>query len=162
MVSAICAGQEANKMAVVGPTPFCEARGDKGVEAVIVTRTAIRAAPMTWIETLLDKVDDSVLASLWRQVCPPHVDRLPDRRGIIADLADFAEVLQPRSSGIRASQLCRLIAATATQRRRSQRFLRELLCDVNAGQRRVRGSSGLPALSLQSAKPVALSFPTSV
>jgi hypothetical protein len=97
------------------------------IEADIRTRTATRTASMTRIENLLDEVDDPVLSDLWRQVCPLHVEQLPDRQGIIADLADFAEVLQPRLIGMQASQLCRLIEAYAAKHHRSERFVRNLL-----------------------------------
>ena len=101
------------------------------------TRTAIWTASITRIEALLDKVDDPVLANLWRQICPLDVEQLPDRQGLIADLADFAEVLQPRLNGMQAPQLCRLIEAYATKHHRSQRFVRDLLWDVNARRSRV-------------------------
>jgi hypothetical protein len=155
MASTMFADQETKKMATVRPTPVSEAEPDKIIEADIRTRTATRTAAkdrcfqrflhdvlcdvnadqkkaiwtasITQIEALLDKVDDPVLAYLWWQICPLHVDQLPDRQGIIADLADFAEVLQPRLSGMQASQLCRLIEAYATKYRRSQRFVRNLL-----------------------------------
>ena len=100
-------------------------------------RAPTRTASMTRIETLLDEVDDPVLANLWRQICPLDVEQLPDRQGIIADLADFAEVLQPRLNGMHAPQLCRLIETYATKHHRSQRFVRDLLWDVNADQSRV-------------------------
>jgi hypothetical protein len=92
---------------------------------------------MTQIETLLDEVDDLVLEKLWRQIRPLYEEYLPDRQQIIEDLADFAEVLQPRLNGMRASQLCRLIEASASERRRSHRFVRSLLWEVTAGQNRV-------------------------
>ena len=91
-------------------------------------------ASLARIETLLDKVADPVLAKLWRQICPLHVNQLPDRQGIIADLADFAEVLQPRCNG---PQLCRLIKVHAVEHRRSHRFVRNLLQAANVGQSRV-------------------------
>jgi hypothetical protein len=100
-------------------------------------RAAARTTSVTRIETLPDKVDDAVLAKLWRQTRPLDVEHLPDRQGIIADLADFAEVLQPRLNGMQASQLCRLIEAYATKHRRSHRFVRSLLWGGNAGQSRV-------------------------
>ena len=34
---------------------------------------------------------------------------LPDRRGIIEDLADFAVVLRPSLDGMQANRLCRLV-----------------------------------------------------
>jgi hypothetical protein len=116
------ADQETKKMTAVKPAPVWEAGADKVTEAGIRARTAIRTASITRIETLLGKADDPVLADLWRQIYPLHVDQLPDRQGIIADLADFAEVLQPRLNGMQALQLYRLIEAYAATRCRSQRF----------------------------------------
>ena len=64
--------------------------------------------------------------------------QLPMERGVAkARNGDFAEVLQPRLNGMHAPQLCRLIEAYATKHHRSQRFVRDLLWDVNAGQSRV-------------------------
>ena len=91
MASTMLADQETKEMVAV--RPMREGGADKVIETGIRTRTEIRTTPITRIETLLDKVDDAVLAKLWRQICPLHVDQLPDRQGIIADLADFAEVL---------------------------------------------------------------------
>ena len=61
------------------------------------------------IESLLGRSSDKRLADIWRQVYPIRLDPLPDRRGIIADLADFAVVLQPSLAGMRAPRLCWLI-----------------------------------------------------
>jgi len=165
MASTMFADQKTKKMTAVRPTPVWEAGADKIIEAGIRTRTATRTAAkdrcfqrflqdvlwdvnagqrtaiwtasITRIEALLDEVDDSVLANLWRQICPLDVEQLPDRQGIIADLADFAEVLQPRLNDMQAPQLCRLIEAYAARHRRSQRFVRALLWGANAGQSRV-------------------------
>ena len=93
----------------------------------LVNASHSRTASITQIETLLDKVDDPVLAYLWRQICPLQVDQLPDRRGIIADLADFAQVLQPHLNGMQAPELCRLIEDYAVKHRRSQNVVRNLL-----------------------------------
>jgi hypothetical protein len=127
------ADQETKNITAVKPTPAWEAGADKVSEAGIRARAAIRTASITRIEALLDEADDPVLADLWRQICPLHADQLPDRQGIIADLADFAEVLQPRLNGMQAPQLYRLIEAHAATRRHSQRFLRDILRGVNAG-----------------------------
>jgi hypothetical protein len=137
MVITIFADQETEKTTAVRPTPVWEAGADKVIEAGIRARTAARAASITRIETLLEKVDNPVLADLWRQICPLHVEQLPDRQGVIADLADFAEVLQPRLNGMQGPQLCRLIEVYAAKHRRSQSFVRNLLWEVNAGQSRV-------------------------
>ena len=75
-------------------------------------RTAARKAYRAKIESLLDESRDERLADVWQRVYPFPIDpayELPDRRGIIEDLADFAEVLQPRLDDIKAGRLCRLI-----------------------------------------------------
>jgi len=64
------------------------------------------------IESLFDESRGERLADVWQRVYPLPIDpacELPDRRGIIEDLADFAEVLQPSVDGLTAHRLCRLI-----------------------------------------------------
>ena len=49
---------------------------------------------------------------MWQLVCPFTIDPAyppSDRRGIIRDLTDFAEAIQPSLDGMEADQLCRLI-----------------------------------------------------
>ena len=75
-------------------------------------RTAARKAYRTKIESLLAESKDERLAHVWQRVYPFPIDpacELPDRRGIIQDLADFAEVLQPRLEGMKPHRLCRLV-----------------------------------------------------
>ncbi len=75
-------------------------------------RTAPWSAYRAKIESLLGKARDERLADVWQRVCPFPVDpshELPNRRGIIEDLADFAEVLQPSLGGMKADRLCWLI-----------------------------------------------------
>ncbi len=74
----------------------------------LTSRKAYRAR----IESLLGKSKDERLADVWRRACPFPIDseyELPDRRGIIEDLADFAEALQPNLDAMQANRLCRLI-----------------------------------------------------
>ena len=74
--------------------------------------TAARKAYRAKIESLLDASRDERLADVWQGVYPFPIDptcELPDRRGIIEDLADFAEPLQPSLDGMKADGLCRLI-----------------------------------------------------
>jgi hypothetical protein len=78
-------------------------------------------------EALLDKSDGVLLARVWQMVFPCATDALPDRRGMIEDLADFAEVLRPSLHGMQANKLCRLIAAYAANRNRSQGFVKRLI-----------------------------------
>jgi hypothetical protein len=73
-----------------------------------VAWTAYRAK----IETLLDELSDKSLADGWRRVCPLSIGQAcgaPDRRGMIQDLADFAVVLRPNLSGMKADRLCWLV-----------------------------------------------------
>ena len=89
-------------------------------------RTAARKAYRAKIESLLDKSRDEQLAQVWQQVYPLPIDpgyELPDRRGIIADMADFAEILQPSLNGMKADRLCRLIEKyAASVSRQPDRF----------------------------------------
>src|SRR5208337_3063923 len=75
-------------------------------------RDLARKAYRARIESLLDDSSDAPLAEAWQRVYPFPIDaasELPDRRGIIEDLADFAEVLQPGLDGMKANRLCLLI-----------------------------------------------------
>ena len=75
-------------------------------------QAAARKAYRAKIESLLEESKDERLADVWQRVCPFPIDpayELPNRRGIIEDLADFAEVLQPSLDGMKANRLCRLI-----------------------------------------------------
>jgi hypothetical protein len=75
-------------------------------------RNAARKAYRAKIESLLDESGYEPLAEVWQRVCPFAIDPaydLPNRRGIIKDLADFAEVLQPSLNSMEARQLCGLI-----------------------------------------------------
>jgi hypothetical protein len=64
------------------------------------------------IEAMLAELADERLLGAWMRVCPiapesaPHA---PDRRGIIRDLADLAEALQPKLAEMTAEELCRQI-----------------------------------------------------
>jgi len=83
-------------------------------------RTAGRDAYRAKIESLLGESRDSRLADIWQRVCPLPIDPahdLPDRRGIIADLADFAEALQPSLEGMKSHRLCQLVERYASYQR---------------------------------------------
>ncbi|MGO9113150.1 MAG: hypothetical protein ACLP9L_28280 [Thermoguttaceae bacterium] len=82
------------------------------IKGAAARRTAARKAYRAKIEALLGESRDEKLAGVWQRVCPFRIDpvcELPDRRGIIEDLADFAEVLRPRLDGMKAHRLCRLV-----------------------------------------------------
>jgi hypothetical protein len=74
------------------------------------------------IEALLERANSKALADLWQKVCPFPVDKLPERQAVIADLADFAEQLQPRLADMRAEELCRLIEKYACPRQARAEF----------------------------------------
>ncbi len=81
------------------------------------TRIAARKAYRAKIESLLDESRDERLADMWQRAYPLSIDpayELPDRRGIIEDLADFAEVLQPSLGCMKSHRLCRLLEKYAT------------------------------------------------
>ncbi len=69
------------------------------------------------IEFLLDESSDERLAYVWQRVFPLPIDpanELPQRRGIIEDLADFAEVLKLNLDGMEAHRLCWLVEKYAS------------------------------------------------
>jgi hypothetical protein len=79
-------------------------------------RMAARKAYRAKIESLLNESNDELLAGVWQRVCPMHIGaayELPDRRGIIKDLVDLAEVLKPSLTDMKANRLCRLIETYA-------------------------------------------------
>ena len=81
------------------------------------TRIAARKAYRAKIESLLDESRDERLADIWQRAYPLPIDpayELPDRRGIIEDLADFAEVLRPSLGCMKSHRLCRLLEKYAT------------------------------------------------
>ena len=95
------------------------ARAKSAEKADTARRTAARRAYRAKIESLLDKSDDELLASLWQRVCPLPLGltcELPDRSGIIRDLADFAEVLRPSLEGLKVHRLCWLVEKYAACR----------------------------------------------
>ena len=80
-------------------------------------RTTARKAYRARIEFLLDESKDEQLADIWQRVYPLPIDpvcELPDRRGIIEDLADFVEVLQPSPGCMKAHRLFWLLEKYAT------------------------------------------------
>ncbi len=87
-------------------------RNPRCTEDDATQRTAARKVYRAKIKSLLGESKDKQLADVWQRVCPLRIDparELPDRRGIIEDLADFAEVLQPSLSGMKAQRLCLLV-----------------------------------------------------
>jgi hypothetical protein len=97
---------------------------------ISTARTAAERSRRATIEILLDKANHQVLADLWQEVCPYLVDELPERQGLIEDLADFAEVLRPSLGDIQTDELCRLIQRYAGACRRHPRFVRSLSSGV--------------------------------
>ncbi|MGA2619880.1 MAG: hypothetical protein ABSF26_19880 [Thermoguttaceae bacterium] len=91
---------------------MARASNTRAIEDDITRRTAARKAYRAKIESLLDESRDERLADVWQCVYHFPIDpahELPDRRGIIEDLADFAEALRPSLDGMMADRLCRLI-----------------------------------------------------
>ena len=115
-------GQQRARTVSAGNAAAIEDGGERP-PSLPARRTAATKAYRAKIESLLDEASDEPLANVWRWVCPFPVDsarEVPDRRGIIQDLADFVEVLQPSLDGMTASQLCRLIGEyAACESRRS-------------------------------------------
>jgi hypothetical protein len=114
--------------------PKLERMASTGRAAVIKDETARRAtarkAYRAKIESLLDESRVERLAEVWQRVSPFPMDstcELTDRRGIIADLADFAEALQPSLEGMKAHRLCRLIEKFATYQPRQSHLPVSLL-----------------------------------
>ena len=112
-------------------------------------RTAARKAYRAKIESLLDKSRDVQLADVWQRVYPSPIDpasELPDHRGIIEDLADFSEVLQPSLDGMEADRLCRLIELiekyAACESRQSDLPVSQTASSHRSGER-VRGRGPL-------------------
>jgi hypothetical protein len=76
-------------------------------------KTELRQAYRAKIEAMLAELACEQLVDAWRQVCPFAIAAefgLPDRLGIIRDLADFAEVLQSNLEEMTSEQLCRQVA----------------------------------------------------
>jgi len=93
----------------------------RGVHDDSARRAAARKAYRAKIESLLGESADSRLADMWQRVCPFRIERahdLPDRRAMIVDLADFAEVLQPNLEGMKPHRLCSLVERYASYRPR--------------------------------------------
>jgi|SRR5208282_4169852 len=97
---------------IVRPKPSRTARAANAKPIKTSKRTGRRRAYRAKIEALLAELTCERLLLAWKQVCPSPIANafgLPDRPGIIQDLADFAEVLQPDLRGTTADQLCRQV-----------------------------------------------------
>ena len=91
------------------------------IRAESARRAAARNAYRAQIESLLEESEDQALADAWRRVSPFPMDsacELPNRRGMISDLADFAAALQPSLVGLKAERLCGLLERYAAYRPR--------------------------------------------
>lgn len=95
--------------------------------------TSMKAGPgkayRAKIEALLAELPCEQLVDVWQQVCPFLIASefgLPDRLGIIQDLADFVEILQPNLEDMTADQLCRWVEryAGAANQEKNKPFLR--------------------------------------
>jgi hypothetical protein len=81
-----------------------------------------RTASHAKIKALLDEADGRRLAKAWQWVYPRPIGseaELPDRPGMVEDLADFAEVvLQGSLDGLTVDRLCKLTEECGTLRLR--------------------------------------------
>jgi muconolactone delta-isomerase len=78
----------------------------------ISKRTGRGKAYRAKVEAMLAELASEQLVEVWRRVCPFAIASefdLPDRQGIIQDLADFAVVLQPNLAEMTADQVCRWV-----------------------------------------------------
>lgn len=88
------------------------ARANKGTAIKAATGRRTVASHRAKIEALFEKLATEQLADLWQRLYPLPIEpdcELPDRQGMVEDLADFGQVLQPNSDGLNADQLCWLI-----------------------------------------------------
>jgi hypothetical protein len=116
-----------NNKTLVRPTLGETARTNKaGADAGKRTAAGYRAK----IEALFDELAAERLADLWQKLYPLPIDpdcELPDRRGIIQDLADFALVLQPGGA-------CEMVGQAHKRLRVfSYRSSRDVRCDHRHG-----------------------------
>ena len=97
----------------VRPRAVGAAKASNGKPAQTSTRTGSRKLYRVQIETLLAELASGQLIEAWQRVCPFAIATefgLPDHPGILQDLADLAEVLQPNLENMTADQLCRWVA----------------------------------------------------
>ena len=119
---------------------------------------AHRKAYRAKIKSLFDKSRGERLADVWQRVYPLPIDptcELPDRRGIIEDLADFADVLQPSLNGLSAHRLCRLIEKYATCGSRQSDLTVSHTASPHGGGELLLGIEPHQRSSLQSERPIA-------
>jgi hypothetical protein len=166
---------------IVRPKPDRVSR-DNNVEPIKTSKsTGPGKAYRAKIETLLAELAYERLVAIWQQVCPlPTAFELglPDRLGIIQDLADFAAVLQPNLKDMTADQLCRQVEKNggAANRKKNRPSLRRKASRVKtpASSSRRRSTSGsllklrilLPTAAIQRirqsrARPVIATVPCS-
>jgi hypothetical protein len=122
----------------------------RAIEDDTIRRALARKAYRAQIKSLLDESSDTPLAEAWQRVYPFPVDpacELPDRRGIIEDLADFAEVLQPSLDGMKANRLCRLIEKYAACGSSQSDPSVSLACQTDWGDARLETVSGRGSFS---------------
>jgi len=97
---------------IVSPELGRVARASNGTPIRTGKRTGPGKAHSVQIEAMLAELTRERLVDVWQQVCPFAIASeygLPDCRGIIRDLADFARVLQPNLEDLTADQLCRRV-----------------------------------------------------
>jgi hypothetical protein len=101
-----------NTKTTVRPKRGWTARANKGRASKAKTGRRAAAGYRAKVKALFDELAPDRLGDLWRRLYPLPVEpgcELPDRQGIIEDLADFAQVLQPNLEGMDTDQLCWLV-----------------------------------------------------
>ena len=137
---------------IVRPKPGSASRSSN-VKPIQTSRTiGPRNAFRAKIEALLAELACEQLLRVWQQVCPFAIVSefgLPDRRGIIQDLADFAEVLQPSLEDMTANQLSRRVEryAGATNRATNRPSLRPKVLRVTMPAPYERTRASAPSLA---------------
>lgn len=97
---------------IVRPKPGGGAKASNVKPVKTRKRTGRGRAYRAKIEAMLAELASEQLVDVWQRVYPFAIASefdLPNRQGIIQDLADFAVVLQPDLEGITADQLCRRV-----------------------------------------------------
>src|ERR1700690_3859787 len=95
---------------IARPKPDEAARAGSAKPIRTSKKTGRAKAYRAKIDALLAELTCEQLLLAWKLVCPAPIAvafGLPDRPGIIQDLADFAEVLRPDLRGMTADELCR-------------------------------------------------------
>jgi hypothetical protein len=97
---------------IIRSKPGRRARARSSKPITTWTRSGSAKVYRAQLEAKLAELADRQLVEAWLLVCPFAVPRacdMPDRLGMIQDLADIAEALQPSLQEATADQLCWLV-----------------------------------------------------